>query len=173
MHCFGPHFFCVARVLLHVLPPVMALRHGRPWQGLVCFFFLHTAINSRKLMPYTVSFFCLVSWIYMYILLLLPQVGDGHAASSESKTAGGAERRRRFAVELRKILESGGDAASGGIKGGRTGLLEVAAGAVAGLSRACSGEMQVLCACSTSGGWGSGWGGGGLPYAGIASGFSF
>lgn len=69
------------------------------------------------------------------------QVGDGHAASSESKSAGGAERRRAFAIELRKILEGGGDA--GGVKGGRKGLLDVAAGAVGGLSRACSGEMQV------------------------------
>lgn len=70
------------------------------------------------------------------------KVGDGHTASSESKTAGGAERRRRFAIELKKILESGGDAAVPP-KGGRTSLLEVAAGAVGGLSRACSGEMQV------------------------------
>ena len=70
------------------------------------------------------------------------QVGDGHAASSESKTAGGADRRRRFAVELKKILDSGGDVAVPP-KGDRASLLEVAAGAVSGLSRACSGEMQV------------------------------
>lgn len=73
-------------------------------------------------------------------------MGDGHAASSESKSAGGAERRRKFAIELRKILESGGDSGSGGVvKGNRKGLLEVAAAAVGGLSRVCSGEMQVRC----------------------------
>lgn len=72
------------------------------------------------------------------------QVGDGHAASSETRTAGGADRRRRFATELRKILESGRDVVAPGSKGGRTGLIEVASGAVGVLSRACIGEMQVL-----------------------------
>lgn len=69
-------------------------------------------------------------------------MGDGHAASSETRAAGGAERRRRFATELRKILEGGRD--SSGSKGGRTGLIEVASGAVGVLSRACIGEMQVM-----------------------------
>lgn len=63
--------------------------------------------------------------------------------SSEGKTAAGAaERRRRFAIELKKILESGGDTANPP-RDSRASLLEVAAGAVSGLSRACSGEMQV------------------------------
>lgn len=72
------------------------------------------------------------------------QVGDGRAASSETtKSAGGAERRRYFAVELRRILEGGSEPPSSSLKGGKEGLLEVAAGALAALSRACSGEMQV------------------------------
>lgn len=71
-------------------------------------------------------------------------MGDGRAASSETRTAGGAERRRRFATELRKILESGRDVVAPGSKYGRTGLIEVASGAVGVLSRACIGEMQVM-----------------------------
>lgn len=69
------------------------------------------------------------------------QVGDGQTASSESKSAG--ERRAAFVFELQKILDGGTDVGAGGVKGGRKGMLEVAAGAVGGLSRAMSGEMRV------------------------------
>ncbi|CAM9947490.1 unnamed protein product, partial [Choristocarpus tenellus] len=48
------------------------------------------------------------------MLEALVQVADGHAASSESKSAGGAERRRSFAKELRTILEGGGGIPTGG-----------------------------------------------------------
>ena len=70
-------------------------------------------------------------------------MGDGQAASSETRAAGGAERRRALAKELGKILKSGGDVVPAGPKGGRMSLIEIVSGAVGVLARACSGEMHV------------------------------